>query len=145
MVTRAKAVSVAVAIGAIGVQLAIGCAKPDDEPVVSAAGFFFPEGDAAAGREVFVSMGCYSCHEVPGETFPAPVARPPVPVPLDSTVTQKTREQLAESILAPSHAIRLGAEDVDAPELSRMGDYTEALTVADLIGLVTYLKSLSAL
>ena len=65
-------------------------------------------------------------------------------MPIDATVTQKSREQLAEAILAPSHVIREGVADVDLPELSRMGDYTEALTVRQLIDVVTYVKSRSA-
>jgi hypothetical protein len=145
--------SVAAGTGVLVALLTIGCAPKaadteaasgvETRPAAStAAGFHFPEGDAVAGRNVFVSMSCFSCHEVPGETFPAPVAQPPVPVPLTVDVTRKTREQLAESILAPSHIVREGAEDVDMPELSRMGDYTEALTVAQLIDLVTYIKSL---
>ena len=152
--TWRNAASIVCAIGALGAVTALGCAAPSDEATVAEesapavtpapAGFVFPEGDAAKGREVFVAMSCYSCHEVPGETFPAPVAQPPVPVPLTTAVTERTREQIAESILAPSHTIREGAEDAETPELSRMGDYTESLTVRQLIDLVTYLQSLSA-
>jgi hypothetical protein len=155
--TRSSAGFIA-ASGCLGILLGClafaGCAAPGGEettgtdagptaPAESApAGYFFPEGDATAGREVFLAMSCHSCHEVPGETFPAPVAQPPVPVPLDATVARKSREQLAEAILAPSHTIREGAADADLPELSRMGDYTETLTVAQLIDLVAYIQYL---
>jgi hypothetical protein len=34
--------------------------------------FTWPKGDPLKGREVFVKLECYSCHEVTGEKFPAP-------------------------------------------------------------------------
>ena len=33
--------------------------------------FTLPAGDSETGREVFVTMQCYTCHNIAGETFPA--------------------------------------------------------------------------
>jgi cytochrome c2 len=33
--------------------------------------FTLPAGDPTAGQKVFVEAGCYQCHEIKGETFPA--------------------------------------------------------------------------
>src|SRR5262252_4231915 len=34
-------------------------------------GFTPPPGDAIAGRQAFIDFGCFSCHAVQGEPFPA--------------------------------------------------------------------------
>src|SRR3989338_9948011 len=34
--------------------------------------FSWPAGDAAVGREGFIKLECYTCHEVKGERFPKP-------------------------------------------------------------------------
>lgn len=135
--------------------------------LVLATGFFLagckdglqmPPGDPEAGRQVFSRMQCYTCHRVAGEKFPPPSATPPVPVVLGVTADKKSREYLAESILAPSHrfarplptlqygdaelALPREYENIRQGELSRMGDFTEVLRVRELIDLVAYLEFL---
>jgi L-cysteine S-thiosulfotransferase len=121
------------------------------------SGFHIPDGDAAAGRIVFEKMQCYQCHQVAGETFPPPAADPPLPFVL-GVGPRKSREYLAESILAPSHrfakpppGITFGEPSTVEPreyegiregELSRMGDYSETLTLRQWIDLTAYLESI---
>lgn len=107
------------------------------------SGFYVPQGDPHAGREVFKDMRCYACHRVIGEDFPKPIASPPVPVALGPSQAKQTRAQLAESILAPSHRIPENLPDVrGSGEFSRMGDFNEYLTVRELIDLVSYVQFL---
>lgn len=113
------------------------CAPPE-------AHLHLPEGNELAGREAFQAMRCYVCHEVPGETFPAPHASPPVPIALGSRLALLTRSELAESVLAPSHVVPRGIARVSHGELSRMGDYSDAMTVRQWLDIVRYLESLAS-
>jgi mono/diheme cytochrome c family protein len=103
-----------------------------------------PEGDAAKGKEVFVSLQCYTCHQVIGHDFPPPKALPQVPVILGAEAKPPTRAELIDSILNPSHSLAPGfAEDlIRTGQLSRMGDYGDALNVKQLGDLVAFLRSL---
>jgi hypothetical protein len=115
-------------------------------PVQKASrGFHMPNGDPARGRQALVELRCTACHTVYGaDDLPAPVADPPVPVRLGGVVTQaKTDGQLAASILDPSHHIRSGDSGgpVRSQGLSRMGDFSEAMTTRQLIDIVAYLHT----
>jgi hypothetical protein len=126
---------------ALGFSLALaagGCGAPQENP----SGFHLPQGNAAAGKEALRALKCYVCHAVPGEGFPAPHAQPPVDIPLGFLQSGQSRERLAESILAPSHRIAPGIL-LEDKGLSRMGDFSEAMSVRQLIDLTAYLKSLA--
>ena len=117
---------------------------------------YMPDGDPEVGREVFSNLGCHGCHRVRGETFPDPVAVPAVPVPLGDPTNKKTRTYLGESIIAPSHELAEPPEEIitglviiqrQYPNIrdgdnSRMGDYTDALTVGEWLDLVAYLEAM---
>jgi len=108
------------------------------------SGFRLPDGDAERGRAVFVANRCHACHTVAGEDLPAPVAQPAVPVRLGGQVSAAiTDGDLVTSIVFPSHrlAARVEPAAVRSGGLSRMGDFTEAMKVRDLIDLVAYLQS----
>lgn len=90
-----------------------------------------PAGDAAAGKGSVQTMQCYACHEIAGSDFPAPHAQLRG-VALGATQANWSRDSLAAAILAPAHA---------RPE-GQMGDYSEAMTVRQLIDIVAYLQSL---
>ena len=101
-----------------------------------------PPGDAAKGRQAFLDLSCVSCHRVSGEIeFPGPVSANPGPT-LDAVQALQPAWQVANSIIQPSHMIfePVGRERED--ELSPMGDYTEAMTVRQLIDLLAYIRSL---
>jgi hypothetical protein len=106
------------------------------------ATLYLPDGDPTMGRSAFVEMRCYVCHAVVGDTFPEPHATPPVPVALGRNVGMMSRGAITEAIIAPSHRIPEGIESVRRGELSRMGDYSEAMTVRQLIDIVAYLETL---
>jgi hypothetical protein len=110
----------------------------------SPAGFRLPPGDAARGRAAFAELRCHSCHRVPGMDFPAPTAEPAVPVHLGGVVPAvKTDGELVAAIIHPSHRLT-GTRDrrmVESGGLSRMGDFTDAMTVRQLVDVVAFLQS----
>lgn len=108
------------------------------------SGFRLPGGDPQQGRAVFVANRCHTCHTVDGEDFPAPVAEPTVPVRLGGQVpVALTDGYLVTSVIYPSHrlSVRVEPAAVRSGQLSRMGDFSEAMSVRDLIDLVAYLQS----
>jgi hypothetical protein len=72
------------------------------------------------------------------------VAQPSVPVVLGGKVHYaRTDGELAGAIVHPSYRLAVGyeREAVTSGGLSRMGDFTEAMTVRELIDLVAFLQS----
>jgi mono/diheme cytochrome c family protein len=103
--------------------------------------FALPMGDPGVGREVFITLQCYTCHTVAGEHFPE---HPPRDVGPDLTGmgAHHPAEYLAESILNPNAVIITGKGYTGPDGLSRMPEHNSSLTIAQLIDLVAYLKSL---
>ncbi len=113
-----------------------------DQNMEPAKAFFLPKGDAAAGRKAFKEIQCLSCHNVAGDAeFSASSGLGPE---LGRKQADYTAGWIANSIVSPSHTIALEAEDKgdDAPSL--MGDFTDKMTVRQMIDLVAYIKSLDA-
>jgi hypothetical protein len=111
--------------------------------------FFIPEGSPMAGKVVFSEHRCYACHEVKGEDFPAPSAIPSTFVSFGPGEF-KSREYLMESVIAPSHRFALprpprgqtaGEENIKSGNKSRMANYSDTLTVREMLDLVAYLES----
>jgi mono/diheme cytochrome c family protein len=113
------------------------------DPRRSMSGLAPPPGDAARGRAVFVEMRCNACHRVAGEDLAAPVAEPEVPVMIGGRITRAVSDgALADSIVNPSH--RIAYESMPggrAAKVSRMPDYTDAMTVRELADLVAFLQT----
>jgi len=107
------------------------------------AGFRLPDGDPVIGKQAFLAYRCHACHEVKGVELPAPVVDPPVPVRLGGDVyTPRTDGELATAILYPSHRIAAGRKTlVRSGQLSRMGDFTETMTLREMIDIVAFLQS----
>ncbi len=112
---------------------------------------FLPEGDAVAGRAVFSQFECYTCHEVKGDQFPAPTVITPTYVTLGAVSESRSRAYLAESIIAPSHRFATprppdgktaGDVNIMSGNISRMTDFSDRMTVRQLLDLTTYLESL---
>ena len=100
-----------------------------------------PEGDEERGRQAFQELKCNSCHAIAGDPeLKDPIASKPGPILGLKQSSYKTRF-LAQSIIDPSHAIVPGFKEKDNPLQSRMGDFTETMTVRQLSDLVAYLKS----
>ena len=106
--------------------------------------FAFPEGAPGAGRAVFTKLECYQCHTIKGERFPQSSPQPGASAGPDLTGMgdHHPAEYFAESILNPNAVIITEPGYTGADGLSIMPDYRESLTVAELIDLVAYLKSL---
>jgi hypothetical protein len=108
--------------------------------------FALPAGSTAAGEQTFVKMECYSCHTVAGKRFGDPSQKPGGIGPdLTAAHARLPREYLAESIVNFERYIAHGqrrARYVAADGTSRMGDYSDLLTVRELIDLVEFLKGI---
>jgi mono/diheme cytochrome c family protein len=102
--------------------------------------FALPKGDPGKGRQVFVKLECYACHAVQGESFP----RGPGQAGPDLTGMGAFHPAgyFAESIVNPNRIIVVGEGYTGSDGLSTMPNYNDTLTVAELIDLVAYLKSL---
>ena len=118
--------------------------KPAAPIVVKAEpkGLFLPDGDPKAGKVAFHRLKCWACHEVAGEDFPRAFVDPPVPIMMVSPLQDQTREQLAESIMMPSHKVPENLPGVKTGDLSRMGDFSQAMSVRELIDIVAFLKDI---
>jgi mono/diheme cytochrome c family protein len=130
-----RAPSIVFAVVALAAGL--GCRQPS-------TGFRLPHGDAVRGQAVFTEMRCHACHEVPGANLPAPVADPPVRVALGGVVSlAPTEGELVAAIVHPSSRLAIPARGglVRSGGLSRMGDFTEALSARDLVDLVAFLQT----
>jgi hypothetical protein len=124
----------------ISVLAEIGCVSRRK----SAAGLRLPDGDIQAGQAAFVELKCNTCHEVAGLDLPGPFADPPVPVVLGGDrLAEWTDGELVTAIANPSHGVPHGrrAALVRSGDLSRMGDFSEAMTVRQLIDIVSFLHS----
>jgi uncharacterized protein involved in high-affinity Fe2+ transport len=105
--------------------------------------FTVPAGDPTAGRAAFTKLECYQCHAIQGEQFPQTSKDPSTSGPdLTGMGGHHPAEYFAESILNPNAVIVMGPGYADAHGLSIMPDYRESMTVAELINMVAYLKSL---
>lgn len=104
--------------------------------------FSWPRGDPARGREVFTKLECYSCHEVRGETFPAPSEAGKVGPELAAMGPLHPPEYFAEAIINPGAVIEKG-KGYQAPDgTSKMPSYNDSVTVQEVVDLVTFLTRL---
>jgi hypothetical protein len=106
--------------------------------------FTLPPGDAAAGRQAFVDHKCYACHAIAGEQFPLPPGASATAGPeLSGMGGHHPAEYLAESIVNPSAVLIDGPGYIGGDGRSIMPAYPD-MTLAQLVNLVTYLKTLGA-
>ena len=111
-----------------------------DENMEPAKGFFLPKGDSAAGRKAFTDLKCATCHRV--ENDPEFVSGSGIGPTFGAKQADYASGWIANSIVSPSHTIALDSEEPGENAPSKMGDFTEKMTVRQLIDLVSYLKSL---
>ncbi len=113
----------------------------------SPIGFRLPGGDVEKGRAAFVELQCNSCHTVDEVDLPDPVVipSPSAMVALGGQVYEiRTDGYLVTSIINPSHKLARGLNKeqiTTSTGESRMPDYTEIMTVQQLIDLVAFLQS----
>jgi mono/diheme cytochrome c family protein len=104
-----------------------------------------PQGDADAGREAFAALRCTACHQVTGETtLPSPVSQNPGPE-LGPALSERPAGALATAIVSPSHSMSIDTSPETRANvegvLSPMADYSDTMTVRQLLDLVTFLGS----
>lgn len=106
--------------------------------------FTLPAGDAQAGKEVFRRFECDSCHTA-GPDFSTPRAEPGHAGPdLTGMGPHHPTEYFAESIIAPNAVIVDGPGYTGPDGRSIMPDFRDSMTVADLVNVVAYLRSLGS-
>jgi hypothetical protein len=125
--------------------VAVACNQPATDARSQAATITFPIGNAQAGRQAFADLKCTACHAVPSEAdFPAPVSANPGP-PIDARVSGRDASYLTTAIISPSHELSSGLDESVrgqlAGVLSPMGDFSQAMTVRQLIDLQAYLHN----
>ncbi|MGH7827084.1 MAG: copper-binding protein [Candidatus Binatia bacterium] len=96
-----------------------------------------PKGDPDKGRAVFQKFECYYCHEVRGEGFPPPVESAPE---LSQMGPMHPAEFFAESIMNPNAVVPKSYREPDGK--SPMTNFTEKMTVQELIDVSAYVASL---
>ena len=117
------------------------CSRGEDSP----RGFSLPAGDPEAGKATFVSLQCNACHATNDVEQLHVAADDTISVPLGGDVSRvKTYAELVTSIINPSHRLAPGYNaKIAAPgNLSPMRNYNDAMTVTQLINLVSYLQPL---
>lgn len=102
-----------------------------------------PQGDAGRGREVFIALKCNTCHEVAGDKNMQPPSTISVGPVFGVRQSRYKANFIADSIIFPSHAIQPGSKGKSAADgLSRMGDFSDSITIRQLADVVAYLKTL---
>ena len=112
----------------------------------SGRGMSFPEGELAEGKKAFIELGCATCHSVADADLPKPVADPALPFTLGGpSHTPPSDGELFTAIVNPSHKLRTsapkGEKTVGKEGASRMPDFTEQMTVKQLVDMVAWLQS----
>lgn len=131
-------------IGAAAIAVALlavtACGGGQQAATPPGSELFLPVGDADAGRQAFIDLRCYSCHSVQGDAdMPSTTSANRGPE-IGERQADDTREDIARSIISPSHELPPLAEG----PLSNMGDYREAMTVQQLIDLVAFVSEAGA-
>ncbi len=102
-----------------------------------------PAGDAVAGHQAFLDLGCASCHAVQEDVLPKTAGAAPQKGPdLSGMGSHHPAEYFAESIINPNAVIVEGPGYLGPDGRSIMPAYPE-LTVRQLADLVAYLQSLT--
>lgn len=132
----------------IGATLLISLEAPRAQAPAVPEGWRFelPVGNAEAGERAFAKMQCYACHTVPGKQFVDPSQKPgDIGPDLTAAYAALPREYLAESIINAERVHAHGAFKLQyrsANGTTRMGDYSESITVRELLDIVAFLKAL---
>src|SRR4029434_3012456 len=92
-------------------------------------------------RQVYVDLKCYACHQIKGEQFPLKPGEAATAGPdLTGMARHHPTEYLVESLVNPNAVVIDGPGYVGGDGRSIM-PATPAMTLAQLIDLVAYLKS----
>jgi mono/diheme cytochrome c family protein len=146
IVTRARSLVLPGLVGLFGLGLAFAAPAQTPAPghhhMPADWHLHWPAGDPARGRAAFLKFDCGSCHEVRGESFPAPRAGAAVGPELSAMGPQHPPEYFVEALVAPSATIEPGKGYAAPDGSSKMPAFNDTMMVQELIDLVAYLKSL---
>ena len=119
-----------------------GCGQFDQK---SPSGFRLPDGNPVAGKQAFVNLRCYACHQIEGvsEKFEGTGA---ADIRLGGETTRvRTYGELVTSIINPSHRIAPNyPRDSVAPggqSLMEVASLNGVMTVQQLVDLVAFLQA----
>lgn len=149
MRSRKPAYVIALAPVLVGIVLGMAATAQAPLPVTETLTISLPGGDAEAGREAFLALKCSMCHAVPAAPeMPTPTAELAGP-PIGPALTGRTPNDLATSIVAPSHIVGLDVSEavkasVEFRLLSPMGDFSEAMTVRQLVDILAFIRASGA-
>ena len=121
----------------MALAVALAACNPD------ARGFKLPAGDVAAGKGVFVELGCNECHSIANIAHDA-AAETGFNLALGGkTLRVKTYGELLTSVINPSHKIarRYSTTPLATDGTSAMRTYNNVMTVQQLVDLVTFLEA----
>ena len=122
--------------------LIIACSEKT-EPVKN---FVLPEGNVAAGQQVFETVGCRFCHSIANLDLPAFHADQVLDIQLGGEVYKvQSYGELLTSVVNPEHK-KLAKHLKQLPEEGKgldspMPDFNDVMTVRQLIDLTTFLHS----
>jgi mono/diheme cytochrome c family protein len=126
---------------AVALSMAAGCATPPK----SGEGFTLPQGDARAGKQIFIDKQCTACHKISGmDQIAVGGGTPQMSIALGGDVTRiQTYGELVTSIINPSHRLAKGypLDEISVDGQSRMRNYNDVMTITELTDLVTFLQS----
>jgi cytochrome c2 len=116
-----------------------GCETEEAEPAeeFKPRWHFLAAGDPEAGKQAFHDLKCTTCHWVSGSVANGPDNGGPE---LGSMVASASADEIAVSIIAPSHAVssKGGLWLEETPQ--EMVDYSRMMTVRQLMDVIAYLR-----
>ncbi len=115
--------------------------SPAPDPGQQTLTLALPAGDPQAGRATFHALRCAACHAVAEDESSPPKIDAPAPV-LGRLQARLGPGRLATAIVAPSHEISPEARPAMEGDASPMKEYSDVLTVRQLVDLVAYVRSL---
>jgi len=108
-------------------------------------GFVMPRGDAVRGKQVFIDVKCYACHDIAGIEFPQREFEPPLVLTIGARLHRvKTSGELLTAVIYPDHvispkyvsALKMAGKAADLTPMPNVGGL---MSVTDLIDLIEFL------
>lgn len=128
-------------------------AEDYEDDMKPADGFLIPKGDVKQGQRAFMDLECFRCHtvgkrfanqptfETDGPAFGHEQARY-MPGWIMSSIVSPSHYVKLDHYVPPSRTIVEGSMSPAESQKSPMYDFTETMTVKQLIDLVAYIQSL---
>lgn len=110
----------------------------------SSRGFSLPDGDIEQGQVAFVEKQCTSCHTVKGLDLRSDDTEVEMTFVLGGEFNRVyTYGELVTSVINPSHkiSVQYSLKVMQDSGISKMRNFNDVLTVAELIDLVAFLES----